>query len=169
MNGQDHTTHAWLLGGPTGVGKTTALGLLQERVPKSALLDADDVWRIADELAYEGTRSVAIANVVRVMQGYFRVGAVHGIVAWVFARPQLYAAVMAGLRDTVDAIHPLYLTVSPEQLKRRLEQRNEAHRYAYAMSRLELIERLPYPKIDTTDQSPQQVADAIAAHIRAST
>lgn len=132
------------------------------------MLDADDVWRIDDELAVAGTRSIAISNVVRVMQGYFRAGATHGIVAWVFARPQLYAAVMAGLRETVDTVQPLYLTVSPEQLKERLAQRDELHRYDYAISRLQLIEKLPYPKIDTTDRSPDQVADAIAAHIRAS-
>ena len=83
-----------LLGGPTGVGKTTVLGLLENSLPRAALLDADDVRRSAEDvrrsaedLAVEGARSTALGNVIAVMRGYFRAGCETGIVSWVFARP----------------------------------------------------------------------------------
>ena len=155
-----------LLGGPTGVGKSTTLKLLHNKLPKLALLDADDVWRISEDLALEGTRSIAISNVVGVLRGYFQAGCEVGILSWVFARSPLYEPVTAALKDTVDAVHQLYLVASPEALTQRLGERGDLHRLDYSISRLELIQQLPYPKIDTTDLSPTEVVERILGHIR---
>ena len=156
-----------LLGGPTGVGKSTTLESLENKLPKLALLDADDVWRISEDLAVEGTRSIAISNVVRVLQGYFQAGCDTAILCWVFARSPLYEPVIAGLKDTCDAIHQLYLVASPDALQARLGSRNSLDRLEYSISRLKLIEKLPYPQIDTTNLSPNNVADRIVEHLRA--
>ena len=156
-----------LLGGPTGVGKSTTLELLENKLPKLALLDADDVWRISEDLAVEGTRSTAISNVVRVLQGYFQAGCDTAILSWVFARSPLYEPVITGLKDTCDAIHQLYLVASPDALQARLGSRNSLDRLEYSISRLKLIEKLPYPQINTTNLSPDDVVDQIVEHIRA--
>ena len=155
-----------LLGGPTGVGKSTTLARLLNKLPKLALLDADDVWRISDDLAVEGTRKFAIGNVVSVLQGYTLAGCETAILGWVFARSLLYEPVIAGLKGSFDETHQLYLTASPEALRVRLESRNELHRLDYSISRLELIEKLPYPKIDTTGLSPDDVVARVVEHIR---
>ena len=150
-----------LLGGPTGVGKTTTLRLLSERFEHSALLDADDVWRISPSLAVEGTRSLAIRNVVAVMRGYFEARCELGILAWVFARPELFEPVIEDLQDVVDSTHQIYLVCSPARLEQRLIKRGQSAKLAYAMSRLALIKNLPHTRIDTSDLSPAQVADAV--------
>ena len=155
-----------LLGGPTGVGKSITLKLLANQLPRSALLDADDVWRISEDLAVDGTRSIALSNVVGVLNGYFQAKCEIGILSWVFARPLLYEPVISGLKDTVDAIHQLYLVASPEALRQRLGGRNSLDRLEYSISRLELIQQLPYPKIDTTELSPTDVANRVLEHIR---
>ena len=155
-----------LLGGPTGVGKSTTLKLLQNKLPKMALLDADDVWRVSDELAVEGNRSIALSNVVGVLEGYFQAGCETAILSWVFARSPLYEPVIAGLKGTVDAIHQLYLVASPGALRARLGSRGSLDRLEYSLSRLELIQKLPYPRIDTTDLSPGGVAGCVLEHIR---
>lgn len=158
-------TKVVLLGGPTGVGKTTVLKLLEDRLPRSAILDADHVWRISQDLAVEGTRSIALSNVIGVIQGYIQAGCEVAILSWVFARPQLYEPVIDGLSDSVDSIHQLYLIASPEALQHRLENRQDSDRFDYSISRLELINQLSYPKIDTTQLSPAEVADQIITHI----
>ncbi len=61
-----------LLGGPTGVGKSTVMRLLENRIPHAALLDADDVWRVSKELTVEQNRHIALSNVISVMRGYLR-------------------------------------------------------------------------------------------------
>ncbi len=154
-----------LLVGPTGIGKTTTLKLLENRLEKSALLDADDVWRISEDLSVDGTRRIAIANVVGVMKGYFEAGCEVGLLSWVFARPQLYEPVIAGIENSVDSVQLLYLIASPEAIGQRLGIRQDSHRLEYSLSRLELIHDLPYPKIDTTDLSPTDVVNEVITRI----
>jgi len=154
-----------LLGGPTGVGKTTTLRLLEKKLPDSGVLDADDVWRISDSLAVEGTRKIAIANVVAVMRGYFQAGCQTGVLSWVFARPLLFEPVIAGLEDVVDSVHFLYLIASTEVLEQRLAQRQDSHKFDYSLSRLDLIAKLPYANMDTSELSPEEVADSVIAYI----
>lgn len=154
-----------LLGGPTGVGKSTTLALLTGRLPKTALLDADDVWRVSTDLAIDGTRDIAIGNVVAVMRGYFEAGCELGVLAWVFARPELYEPVIAALEDQVESVHQLYLIANREQLERRLIERGSEDRVAYSISRLDLIERLPYTSIDTSRLTPDEVCEAVLVHL----
>ena len=87
------------ISGAPGVGKTTALEHLQGRLTSAALLDADHVWRVSDDLAIPENRSSAIGNVVSVMRGYFEAGCETGVLSWVFARDLLYQPVLDGLSD----------------------------------------------------------------------
>jgi hypothetical protein len=161
-------TRLILLGGPTGVGKSSTLRLLEQRLPGSALLDADDVWRVSADLALDGTRPNALGNVIGVMRGYFEAGCQVGILAWVFARAELYAPVIDGLRDLVDSVSQIYLVASPDALRERLSARGDLQRHAYSLSRLELIQALPFPKIDTTDLPPGAAAQAVLRQIEES-
>lgn len=154
-----------LLGGPTGVGKTTTLKLLQGKLNRCGLLDADDVWRVGKELAVPDNRPIAIQNVVDAMRGYFRAHCDIGIVAWVFARAELYQPVIDGLRDEVDAVRMVYLIADPRTLEARLKERGEPERVDYSLTRLELIQALPFPKIDTTNLMPDDVASRVCDEI----
>ncbi len=154
-----------LLGGPTGVGKTTVLRLLEHKLTHAAFLDADDVWRVSNELAVETTRDIALANVITVMRGYFQAGCELGVLSWVFARSLLYEPVIAGLEDMVESVELIYLVATPEVLERRLAERGDLHEVGYAVSRLRLIEALPYEKIDTSEMSTDEVADQLAVRL----
>jgi len=154
-----------LLGGPTGVGKTTALKNLQGRLSGVALLDADDVWRVSDDLGVPENREIAIGNTISVMRGYFEAGCETGILSWVFARALLYQPVLDGLEDLVDSTQVLYLISSPQALEARLLARGQPELLDYSLSRLALIDALPFPKLDTTDLSPGEVADRICSSL----
>ena len=129
-------------------------------------MDADDVWRISDELAVEGTRRIALDNVITVMHGYFRAGCEVGVLSWVFARSVLYEPVISGLEEMVDSTHLIYLVASPKVLEQRLEKRHNLHRLDYSLSRLRLIENLPYPKVDTSEMTPEEVVDQLTELIQ---
>lgn len=154
-----------LLGGPTGVGKTTALRGLQGRLSKSAVLDADDVWRVSRDLEIPGTRAIAIQNVTDTMRGYFKAQCQVGIVAWVFARPELYLPVIDALKHCVDSVVQIYLISDPSVLESRLIHRGESEKTEYAKSRLSLIQELPFSKIDTTNLHASEVVDRICEEI----
>ena len=139
--------------------------LLESQLTNAAFLDADDVWRIPDEIAVEATRDIALANVVAVMRGYFQAGCELGVLSWVFARSLLYEPVIAGLEEMVESVELIYLVATPGVLERRLAERGDLHRVDYAVSRLRLIEALPYEKIDTSEMSTDEVADQLAARL----
>ena len=171
-----------LLGGAPGVGKSTVLRLLEKRLPLSAVVDADDVWRVSGDIAVPENRGLAIANVVSVMRGYFEAGCETGILSWVFARSELYNPVIGSLEDVVDSVRQVYLVASADVLRRRLSERWQRSSKAqgrvsdpeagletkvdYAMSRLELINALPFAKINTSSLSPEQVAHELVSHVR---
>ena len=83
-----------LLGGPTGVGKSSVLRLLAARLPKSGVLDADDVWRVSGDLATEHRRPNAIANVAVLIAAAGVLGSGSGWPDWAVA------GVLAGLALT---------------------------------------------------------------------
>lgn len=158
---------AVLLGGPTGVGKSTTLRLLPARLPRSAALDADDVWRVSAEMAVPENRQHAINNAVNGIRGYFDAGCEVGILGWVFARSELYQPVSDAFRTFADRVLQIYLVADSATIEHRLNARGDIERLDYAMSRLQLISALPFPKIDTTDLDPEEVADAVSQTIRA--
>ena len=155
-----------LLGGPTGVGKSSTLERLESRLPRLAVLDADDVWRVSEDLAVDGTRGIAIANVAGVLRGYARAQCETAILGWVFARSELYQPVIDQLKVDFESIHQLYLVASEAALEARLARRNDLDRLAYSLSRLALIKDLPHPKIDTTHLTSDEVAERIASFVR---
>lgn len=154
-----------LLGGPPGVGKTTVLKRLEGRVAGLAILDADDVWRIAPDPGVPANRSAAVDNVIGVLRGYCDAGCSIALVSWVFARPELYQPVIDGVGDRADSVLMLYLTANAEALRHRLTERGETEKLEYALSRQALIDALPHPKLDTTDRSPSEAADWIERQI----
>lgn len=153
-----------LLGGPPGVGKSTVLRSLSGRFPKSAILDADDIWRVSEDVT--NPWPFWISSVVSVMRGYFGAGCELGILSWVFARAELFQPVLDGLADVVDHSHLLYLVASPESLEQRLIERGEPEKISYAKTRLELINELPFPRVDISNISAAEAAERIAGNIR---
>ena len=149
-----------LLGGPTGVGKSTVLEHLVRLIPDAAVVDADDVWRVGDDLATPENREHAIANPVSVIRGYIDAGAHVLVLAWVFARRELYGPVIEALANHVDEIRQVYLVASEQTLAERLAGRGD-EKLEYSLSRLRLINELPFDKLDTDDMTPQEVAMAI--------
>lgn len=115
-----------------------------------------------------------MSNVIAVMRGYFNAGCELGVLSWVFARSLLYEPVIAGLKDVVDSIDLIYLVASPEILEHRITvrqaERQNFHKIDhskinYSQSRLKLIEMLPNIKINTSESSPENVADRIVEWI----
>lgn len=163
--------HLVLLGGSTGVGKTTTMKLLETRLAKTGFLDVDNVWRTTPDLAGYGRRKRVHEQVIETAKRYFDAGCETVVMSWVFAQSQLYQPVLDALMPVVDRITQLYLVAEERELLSRVTRRFEAEggdgdlqeRLDYAISRSQLIEALEFPKIDVTALGAREVADRVAA------
>lgn len=159
--------HLVLLGGPPGVGKNAVLPHIRERLDDCICLDADEVYGVPlneftdymhDRWIYkvieETGKALDRAHIV--------------ILTWVFARQEMVQQVVDGLEGRFESVHQLYLVATPETIRERRASRND-HDEAmqnYSLSRLDLINALSFPKIDTTDLSIAEVADRIVSRLR---
>ena len=59
-----------LVGGPMGVGKTTACQLLKQRLPRCAFLDGDWCWDMHPFVVTDETRAMVMDNIVHLLSGF---------------------------------------------------------------------------------------------------
>ncbi|MFN3235836.1 MAG: hypothetical protein ACE37D_02135 [Pseudomonadales bacterium] len=168
-------TRLILLGGPVGVGKSSAMKLLKQRLRKVALVDADETWNVSDDLAPAPHRGFAHKNIFALVDGYLRAGVETIVVNWVFARPELYQPIIDHCGALVDEVYQLYLVAHPNVIAARITQRWQQDGengdldalLDYAQTRLALITDLPFVKIDNSQLSVAETADAIAEWLAA--
>ena len=151
-----------LIGGPPGVGKTTALRRVAERVPRCAWLDGDNVWRIRPFEVTAETRSLVEGNIVHVLRSFLQARYRDVFLTWVLHDEALIERLLAPLRPFARDVAVLHLVASPDVLRARCE--SDPARGSVGprvLERLAQIEALPYPRIDTSELSPDQVAERI--------
>lgn len=152
-----------LIGGPPGVGKSTALGLLPRFLDRYALLDADDTWRVHPKSFDDPHRILGLRSVVTALLGYLEAGYSPVFLTWVLANPHLVQKVLDGLSSRYKTLTRIYLVASRERIVERITRRGaDPVLIDYALGKLALIEQLPFEKIDTTDLDAEEVARRIA-------
>jgi hypothetical protein len=120
-------------------------------------LDADDVVDSATQ-----PRHRAIAMVKPETQRLLHSSAnARVLLSWVFARPQLYEPFLALAHD----VRLVHLVCSAGELESRLHQRGDVALLDFALDRLQLIEALDFPRIDTSTKSPVEVAALLDAYM----
>ncbi|HTO70694.1 MAG TPA: AAA family ATPase [Myxococcota bacterium] len=155
-----------LLGGPPGVGKSSALARLERKLARGACLDADDVRRFRP--AENGTAELeaGVRNVIAVLRGYLEARAPVVVLAWVLADPRLVERILSELDGLYGSVTRLYLVASHAALEARLRREPERpHSLEYALAKLAQIEALPQPKLDTTGLDADAVAERILAQL----
>jgi len=151
-----------LIGGPPGVGKTTALRRVAARVPRCAWLDGDDVWRIRPFEVTDETRSLVEGNIVHVLRSFLEARYREVFLSWVLHDDALIERLLAPLRPLARDVAVLHLVASPDALRARSEGDPARGSLApRALERLAQIGALEYPRIDTSELSPDQVAERI--------
>ncbi|HXZ85109.1 MAG TPA: zeta toxin family protein [Myxococcota bacterium] len=157
-----------LIGGPPGIGKTSLLACLERRLERSACLDADDVRRFHPSQLAERGGEAGVQNVIAVLRGYLEARFPLVILTWVLADPQLVERILKGLEGLYGSLLCVHLVASPAALQARCQRQPDRNRpWEYARLKLQQIEALPTPKIDTTGLEAESVADLVIARIEA--
>ena len=147
-----------LLGGPPGVGKSSAIQQLSQS--GVTCIEADEISPPSIKEAAELSINRVILKTEELLSRTDKV-----VVSWVFARSELYRPFL--VRFSYVSVRQLYLVCSIPRLKERLSTRNTVGLIEYSIEKLQLINHLPFEKIDTTEMTIQDVTDAITHKLTA--
>jgi len=157
-----------LINGAPGVGKSTAARLVFARLPNAAFLDGDDVWQINPFEVTDRTKAIVERNIPFVLRGYLEAGYDYVILAWVMHRQAIIDWLLNQFRDLDLEVGVFTLVAEEATAQARWRECSGQQGTSEVVSdRLRQSLELATMKIDTTHLTPEQVAEAILAAIRA--
>ena len=158
----------YLIGGPMGVGKTSACRALKQLLPRAVMLDGDWCWDADPFVVTAETKAMVEDNICHLLQNFLACSAYENVIfCWVMDLPEIGSSLLARL-DTEDCrVVQVSLVCSRSVLRARLERDiaaglRQPDIIDRSLARLPRFDALDTVKLDTTALTPQQVAQAIA-------
>ncbi len=154
----------YLIGGPMGIGKTTAGRALQKELAACAFLDGDWCWDMSPFLVTPETKALVMDNICHILNGFLHCTALQNIVfTWVMHQQEILDALYASLDTSGWLLRPVSLVCRPECLRRRLEADIAAGLRSpsiieKSLSYLPLYASLDTVRLDVSELSPQETA-----------
>ena len=88
----------YLIGGPMGVGKTSACGYLKQLLPQSVFLDGDWCWDADPFQVTEETKAMVMDNICHLLNNFIRCTAYeHVIFCWVMHEQSIIDSILRAL------------------------------------------------------------------------
>ena len=159
----------YIIGGPMGVGKTTAAQRLKTMLPDCAFLDGDWCWDMHPFRVTEETKAMVLNNICYMLNGFLACSAYRNIVfCWVLHEQSILDVILGRLAPGPYEIRWVSLVCRPEVLEQRLKRdiaagKREADVVRRALDRLPLYVDLPAETIDVSDLTPEETAKRICA------
>lgn len=159
----------YLIGGPMGVGKTSAGQCLKKLLPNSVLLDGDWCWDADPFYVTDETKLMVLDNICHLLNNFLRCSVYENVIfCWVMHEQAVIDAILGELDLSRCRLRCVSLTAEPCALRERLSRDIEsglrdAGVIGRSLARLPLYAGLDTVKIDTTGKSAAETAAEIAA------
>ena len=159
--------HLYLIGGTMGVGKTTAGKILKNKLDRSVFLDGDWCWDMHPFTVTEETKQMVMGNIAFLLNSFLRCSIYeHVVFCWVMHEQAIIDDLLGRVDTSGAETHVLSLVCEEATLKERIERdiRNglrapeDGERSAL---RLPLYSKLNSIKIDCTNKTPLETAEAV--------
>lgn len=161
--------HLYLIGGPMGVGKTTASRHLQRFLHRSAFLDGDWCWDIHPFTVTPETKAMVMDNIAHLLRSFLLCSEIdHVIFCWVLHEQAILDDLLSRLPLEGVQVVSLSLLCNADALTARLQRDVDAGMrtpdvIARSLARLDLYDALHTHKLDTSSLTPGETARAILA------
>lgn len=171
-----------IIGGAMGTGKTTAAEILVHTVPRSVMLDGDWCWQQGCDWDFgEENRKMVMDHILYLLSGFLHNRRMENVIfSWVLHEPATHRELLDGLaaRGCRFEAYDISLLADEAALRQRLETRarqqeerwgtprdreEEKKLIARTLERMTHYRCLDTRKIDTSNLTPRQTADQIAA------
>ena len=160
------------INGPMGVGKTAVCRALLARLEPGVWLDGDWCWMMRPFRVTEESRTMVLDNIIALLSRFLRNPELTYIIFdWVMHQPEIAADILSRLELEGVEVQKFTLLCRPDTLRRRLEADaaaglREPDAVERGLAYLPLYEKQDTDKIMTDNLTPEQVAEAVAAHIK---
>ena len=160
----------YLVGGPMGVGKSTACRELNRMLPRSVLLDGDWCWQADPFQVTPETKAVVLDNICHALGNFLRCSAYENVIlCWVMHERAIVETILGRLplAERGAQVRWVSLVASEEELRGRIGQDvdaglREPSVMKRALAYLPLYRELGSELVDTTGRSPREVAELVA-------
>ena len=157
----------YLIGGPMGVGKTSACGYLKQLLPKSVFLDGDWCWDAHPFQITEETKRMVLQNICFLLQQFIRCSAYQNIVfCWVMHEQAIIDHLIDELDTNACKVLKISLMTDETTLRDRLSSdvasgiRN-VDVIGRSIERVRMYQTLDTIKVDTSNKTVHEIADEI--------
>ena len=160
-----------LINGTMGAGKTTVCKELMRRLPPSAFLDGDWCWYSDSFTVNDRTKEMVLQNIGFVLSNFLRCPDYQNILfCWVMDRQEILDEVIRRIRPALDdaqaQLFCVTLSVTSQVLRQRLQRDVDAGLrqpdiVERSLARLPLYRELSTRKVDVSNLSPEQAAQAV--------
>ena len=164
--------HLYLIGGTMGVGKTTVGNILKNELENSVFLDGDWCWDMHPFTVTEETKRMVMGNIAFLLNSFLRCSVYeHVVFCWVMHEQAIVDELLSRIDTTGCETHVLSLVCGEDALKGRIEKDIEnglraPGDFKRSALRLPLYEKLGGIKIDCTNKTPLETAEAVLAACR---
>ena len=154
-----------LIGGAMGAGKTTVCQKLKPLLAPSAFLDGDWCWDMEPFRVTDAAKAMVMDNIAAVLSNLLRCPDFESVLfCWVLPEREIAEALLARLPLEGVRVHRFTLTLTEEALVARLRGEDII---PSALDRLKRCSAAGGELLDTTRLSPDEVAEEIAARVKA--
>lgn len=160
----DEMTKVIAIAGAMGTGKSAAARALMAHLKRTVWLDGDWCWQQGRDWHFdEWTKAMALDNICYLLQNFVKNPSFDRIVfSWVLHLPETWAALQSALEGFPTQWNGVVLTCSEEELRRRILCRGgDEAEVERALQRDNACRRLPFPQVDTTKLTIEEVARSI--------
>jgi adenylate kinase family enzyme len=160
-----------IVGGPSGVGKTTTCRELQKILPRNVFLDADWCWDMQPFVVTEETKTMVESNITHLLNSFLACSEFENIIfCWVLHEQYIVDNLVATLNLDNCTVYNFSLVCSKEALIERLSRdiaaaKRKDDSIERSVPRLPLYDALDSTKIDVSAISPADAAARITAHM----
>ena len=159
----------YMIGGPMGVGKTTAGQALKRKTPSSVFLDGDWCWDMHPFCVTEETRRVVMDNICCLLDNFIGSPAFDTVIfTWVMHQQGIIDEILRRIHTENCRVVPASLVCTADELRARLQKDvaaglRQPDVIGRSLSYLSLYDELDTVKIDVTRLTAEETAEGLLA------
>jgi len=156
-----------LINGTMGVGKTAACKELNKALSGSVWLDGDWCWMMNPFIADDYSKRMVEENIGFLLRNFLKNPAYEYVIFdWVMDREEIYEIVLDQVRECGFELYKITLQCGESELRKRIAEDIESgdrseESLRDSLARRGLYDKLDSTKIDTSNMSAREVAEAI--------